>query len=130
MQQFIAQNGISMTCQRAESNPNMEDSGSRMNHWRCTLCSRGQQMVVPFSMGAALDREPLTQDVLHCLAADASGLDSAGGCFEEWAADYGYDPDSRKAERIFRAVSRQSAKLLKLLGDETYETLLQRVDWE
>lgn len=130
MRQFISRNGIHMTCKRVDSNPNMEDSGSPMNHWRCTLRFRGRQMTLVYSMGMAFDREPQPWNVLHCLAADAAGLDSAGGCFEEWAADYGYDPDSRKAERIFRAVTRQTAKLRKLLGEETYETLLQRVDWE
>lgn len=45
-------------------------------------------------------KQPKTADVVHCLLMDASGTE---GGFESWAADLGYDSDSRGAERIYNA---------------------------
>ena len=39
-------------------------------------------------------------DVLASLALDASAIDYAR--FEDWAGDYGFDPDSRKGEAAYR----------------------------
>lgn len=44
---------------------------------------------------------PALVDVLYCLVADAGALDYA--TFEDWASEYGYDTDSRKAEAAYRA---------------------------
>ena len=41
---------------------------------------------------------PALHDVLHCLVLDAGVLDA--GSFEEWASEYGYETDSRSAEKI------------------------------
>jgi hypothetical protein len=60
---------------------------------------------------------PTLADVLGCLCADASGYDNAR-TFEEWAGDYGYDTDSRKAESTYRVVAEQAKQLRHLLGDD------------
>lgn len=44
---------------------------------------------------------PLLRDVMHSLLMDSSAIDHPN--FESWAADYGYDTDSRKAEQTYRA---------------------------
>jgi hypothetical protein len=54
-------------------------------------------------------------DVLACLASDASALDCAS--FEEWAADLGYDTDSRKAETVYRACVACGLALRSMFGD-------------
>jgi hypothetical protein len=46
---------------------------------------------------------------------DASALQSS---FEEWCGEYGYDVDSRKAEKIFRICRRQGQSLLRILGGQ------------
>ncbi len=97
-----------------DENPNMMDMPSGSYHYRVTLKRRGRQMTVPFSMGPALDHEPGASEVLSCLVSDASSSDQD---FDNWCADYGYDTDSRKAERTFRAVAAQSAKLRTFLGE-------------
>jgi len=58
---------------------------------------------------------PLLRDVLHALLMDLSALDSP--TFEEWAADAGYDTDSRKAEAIYRECVALALKLRAMLGD-------------
>lgn len=58
---------------------------------------------------------PAFADVLHCLILDTDVLDAGG--FEQWATDYGYDPDSRAAESIYRQCIETSLQLRALLGD-------------
>ena len=59
--------------------------------------------------------KPDTLDVLHSLAMDADVLDAGG--FEDWAGNFGYDVDSRKAERLYRACLDIALKLRAALGD-------------
>ena len=54
-------------------------------------------------------------DVMASLTMDSSVLDAGG--FEDWAADFGYDPDSRKAESIYRACLDNALKLRAAIGD-------------
>lgn len=60
--------------------------------------------------------EPDTVDVLYSLAMDSDVLDAGG--FESWAADLGYDTDSRKAEGIYQACLDIALKLRSALGDD------------
>lgn len=109
---FIREQRLSMTAEWTDSNPNMDDS-AQMNHWKCKIragaSGKGQrrtQMTLVFSQGYAHTGEPKLKDVLDCLASDSSSIENARS-FEEWASDFGYDTDSRKAERTFKACERQ-----------------------
>lgn len=55
------------------------------------------------------------RDVLYSLVMDADVIDA--GTFEEWASNYGYDTDSRKAESIYRACLEHALKLRAAIGD-------------
>jgi hypothetical protein len=91
--------------------------------WACELRCGKRQMTIDFHMGKGHEgKEPTVEDVLSSLCLDASGLENAGD-FEDWARDYGYDPDSRKAESIYRAVQIEARKLRKLLGS-AYEDFI------
>lgn len=57
---------------------------------------------------------PDVLDVLYCLVMDAGVRHSAS--YEEWAAEYGYDIDSRKGEEVYRACQKQTTGLLRVLG--------------
>lgn len=59
-------------------------------------------------------------EVLDCLLSDADCTDEP---FEEWARNYGYDEDSRKAEAIFHACRETAAKLRRWLGAAELERL-------
>ena len=83
-------------------------------------------MRVPFSQGSAHTQEPTASDVLECLASDASGVDNAQS-FDDWCAEYGYDNDSRKAEKTYKTCQRQADNLRNFLGNENFETLLYGV---
>ena len=97
----------------AYDNPNMDDMPAGSRHYRVTLHYKRRQMTVPFSCGPAIEREPSAEDVLECLLSDSYG---AYQTFEQWCSDLGYDSDSRKAERTYRAVVRQDGQTRRLLG--------------
>lgn len=125
LKQFIARQGLRFSADWADSNPNAVDFPAGSSHWRCVLRHGRRQLTVPFSQGPAICHEPELEDVLDCLASDAATYENARS-FEEWCADLGFNDDSRKAERVYRTVEKQAAGLRRLLGDDTYETLL----WE
>jgi hypothetical protein len=64
---------------------------------------------------------PTIEEVLESMQMDVNGeLDD----FESWAGDYGYDTDSRKAEKIFQACQREKKQLRAFLGRELFEEFL------
>ena len=128
-EQFIKRERLSMECKPIASNPNMdEDRLHPMNHWLCNIkVKNGDIWPVPFSMGNALQGPPELPDVLDCLASDAAGFDNAR-TFEEWASEYGYDSDSRKAERIYNTIEEQSEDMRVFLGDAAYQDLLYNTE--
>jgi hypothetical protein len=92
--------------------------------WTCTLKRGRKRMTVPFYMGIGHNgKEPTAAEVLSCLLSDASSADDARS-FEDFAGELGYDVNSRKAERIYKACQRTSRKLHAFLGD-TFDTLLE-----
>lgn len=58
---------------------------------------------------------PLLRDVMHCLVSDAEAIDYT---FEDWAANCGYDTDSRKAESVYSRCLDIGLRLRRMLGDE------------
>jgi hypothetical protein len=76
-----------------------------------------------YNQGSAIKGNPKLHDVLYCLASDIRSLETSSD-FEGWATDFGYDPDSRKAEKIYHAIKEENAKLIKALGSEMLNELL------
>lgn len=127
---FIGEHSITMTVESADSNPHMENSDN-MDHWRCKLVNRSRKtrMTLIFSKGMGHHgAEPRIEEVLDCLASDGSGVENSRGNFSEWCDEYGYDADSRRAERTFNATVKQTDKLRNLLGEEAFEELLWNVE--
>ena len=88
--------------------------------WTVTLTRNGHTYRTEFHQGSAHTEAPTLHDVLSCVLADMAG--SVDSTFEDWAPEYGYDIDSRNAERIFNAVQRQNVGMAPLVGnDDLYE---------
>lgn len=87
----------------------------------------GPYLTIWFSQGDAWKVPPTVEDVLDSLAMDASGYDNARN-FADWCAEYGYDDDSRTAERIYHACGELAKELRHMLGSEAYERLLFEVE--
>lgn len=67
--------------------------------------------------------QPNPADVMHSLLMDSTVLDSGG--FEEWAAELGYDTDSRKAEEIYSACLEIALKVRAGLGESIMAELAE-----
>jgi hypothetical protein len=99
--------------------PSRERDADGWDHWsyRVRLRFEGRQLTSPWRQGTGITTDPTAEAVLESMLSDAAGYDNSRG-FEDWAAEYGYDPDSRAAEAIYRAVERQTHKLAQFLGDQ------------
>ena len=120
---FVTAHGVTATVSPALDNPHMDDMPEGSRHWRVMLNCGGRCFTVPFSQGPALTDPPTVEDVLDCLASDAAGTEEYTS-FGEWASAYGYDEDSRSAERAYNAACQQSEALWEALGAAAFEELL------
>lgn len=127
IKKFVEENKIKMSVEYVDNNPNMNDPKWQANHYKVTLKYDGRQLTTYFSKGIGLKGEPTTDEVLDCLASDASTINNTK-YFEDWANELGYDTDSRKAEKIFNTIERQAVKLNTLLGDDLYKELLYNTE--
>lgn len=122
LNEFIAKWGIKLKeIEPVDENPNM-DTSAPMYHYRMTLSMGGRELSTFLSTGTGWEREPNAYDLLECLISDASGWDQSRS-FEEWAEDYGYDTDSRKAERIYKTIGTEAMRLKEFLGEAYSEAL-------
>ena len=123
IQEFMAANPITIRHKRTNSDHALS---ADCDTWRVQLSLNGRKLTIPFSQGFGFNGEPpKLETVLECLASDAAGFENADG-FEDWAAEYGYDTDSRKAFKTYKQVEKQTEKLRAFLGNQ-YETLLWEV---
>ena len=126
-EQFVATHGITAFVQPASTNPHMEGSDN-MDNYRVTLKHGKRRLTVYFSKGVGHHgKEPSAEEVIDCMASDAAGIENASG-FDDWCSEYGFDADSRKAERVFKACQRQARQLNQLLGDDLFGSLLWHTD--
>jgi hypothetical protein len=95
------------------------DWGRSARHFKVRLTRRvdgsRRQLTTVFSQGSAHTSEPSPADVLSCLIGDAFyGRQS----FDDFCSDLGYDNDSRRAERTWRACKATAPKVDRFLGDD------------
>ena len=132
---FIAEHGITMTAKRLEEKDTY-DRGVTMHAWRCTLnrsvMHNRYRMTVTFRMGEGHNEQPpKVADVLDCIASDTSSVENARD-FGDWASEYGYDENSRTAERIYRQCRKQAERLRRFLGGhgaDMHSPLFEQLLW-
>jgi hypothetical protein len=99
------------------------------NNYKCRITAGRRGFTLYFSQGYGIQGDPTIERVLDSLASDAADYENAQS-FEDWASNYGYDTDSRKAEKIYRAVKRQAEQLKRTIGGEAYNDLLWNTERE
>lgn len=149
LEAFITKHNLKFECHRVDTRPDglgMMLDADRMRHFKCRIFARirtgehKKSMGLYFSQGPAITEDPTLADVLDCLASDASGYENAqlrppsghvpegkpytDATFARWAEEYGYEADSRKAEKTFKAIKRQSEQLRRTIGQDAYSELL------
>ena len=85
-----------------------------------TACESGKDYTDHTTIGKKIP-PPAWQDVLYSLVMDSSALEYS--TFEEWAEDFGYETNSRKAEKIYKLCLEIGLKLRAMLGSDTMEKL-------
>lgn len=71
-------------------------------------------------------KRPILPDETNVIASLVSDSDVLNySSFEEWAGDFGYDADSRKAESIYRQCLEIALKLLDALGESAMDKLAE-----
>jgi hypothetical protein len=67
--------------------------------------------------------EPDPTDVIWSLVQDADVLNYSS--FEQWAQEFGYDPDSRSAEKIYRLCLEHALALRNAVGEDGLAALIE-----
>lgn len=89
-----------------------DDDKQSRDIWRVTLRRNGKSFSFKFGQSIASDGTPPTAyDVLTCLTKYEPGT------FENFCDEYGYDNDSRKAEKVYKAVVKEYAGVARLFSD-------------
>lgn len=122
--EFIAKEKITFLPQFIETRPDggMPDMPEGSTHWRVTFKRGRKTLTTYYTMGPAHRGDVEAADVLNSLALDAQGVLDCPR-FAEFAREYGYDEDSRKAESTFKACLRIKQKLERFLGG-SFDALL------
>ena len=81
------------------------------------LARGDESMTIPWRQGTGITESPDVASVLDAVLSDAAGFVNARD-FEEWAAEYGYDSDSRKAYALYQQVDEQTEQLRDVLGED------------
>ena len=149
--EFITKHNLSISSVKVPQNPNMDRNDKwEAGHFLCTLqrndSNSPHTITTYYSMGSGLAKPcafngdfvdkkgkhfkypaPELSSVLDCLAHDASTIEYCRH-FEDWCSELGYDPDSRKAESIYRVCCAASRDLERFLGRAAYLELLNDVE--
>lgn len=144
--------GLEYTAEFVPQNQPADKVSHPQLHWRITMKRGRATLTTPYSQGCGhvhtgntsqkltpyeirkvcetgklppmwIRRQPAPKlaDVLYCLVMDSDVLEHAN--FESWASDFGYDTDSREAEKTYRACIENALQLRALIGDQTITTL-------
>ena len=86
--------------------------------WRMSLTRNGKKIIVQFYTGSAINA-PTTADVIFALAMDhISGTLS----LDEFGSEFGWD---KYTLSTWRACRKNSGKLLKILDEQTIDTIVE-----
>lgn len=129
LEKFLAGSEVHLRCQEVELGANRDHVITdpwAAKHYRCEL--RGSNGHRPVTMIMASDNGPPdVAEVVDAVAAEAAVVEDTS-CYEDWAAQMGFDPDSRRGERVYRDERHQAKLLRALIGDAAYRKLLWEVE--
>jgi hypothetical protein len=136
IQQFIQERQLLMDAKRIGKRP--DRAGDQYDksafHYKVNIYMNGLTgFDIYYSMGSAhvddsgRPKYPELPDVLDCLASDYSSYKNALD-FEDFASEFGYDADSRKAEAIYNSLEELTIKMEDLLGEAACQELAFEVE--
>lgn len=108
-----------------------DDWDRTARHYKVTLSIpyTDHRMVTSYHMGSAHKKPPTVLQVMSSLLSEANAV-ARGESFEQWADEFGYDTDSRKAESLYRTIVAQTEELRNFLltNGDPWVTWLDHTD--
>ena len=101
--------------------PNDKNGKTLHNRYLVTVCTdKGRASFAFYDSHANLGRLELDdlRGAFECFVSDAI---SGGYSFDEFCGEFGYNTDSRSAERIHRACEQSAEKLARIFAGDIYE---------
>ena len=101
-----------------------KDSNWNCDYFVCTLKYKGIAETFDYHVGLGLRKNnkptlPKATDVLYSLLMDCT----QGEDFQDWCGNFGFDPDSIKAMKIYEACQANEMKLKNVLPNEVFKQL-------
>ena len=117
--QLAKKHGIKLTVISEDYGRYFDDDTQSRNIFKLRLSRKGKSYTFKFGQSIAAGSTPPTMyDVLACLTK------SDPGSFEDFCDEFGYDTDSRRAEKTYKAMVKEWKNVNRLFGDileELYE---------
>ena len=112
--EICKKHGITMKVGSPKYGPVDWDNDHDHDHYcfPVTIRKDGKSMRIHFGQSLAKGSTPPDEyDIIACLTKDDPGS------FENFCSDFGYDTDSRRAEKTYKAVKAEWKKMLRVFGE-------------
>lgn len=107
-------------------------SDDNWQHYAYTLkltSGEDESMLTPWMQGLGHGGKVIdVAEVVDSLISDVWGYQVAGS-FEDWAGEYGYDTDSRKAEKSYNEIGAMADDVIRVMGGaEQFEYVATEIE--
>ena len=110
--EFATKNGVKLIINSSKYGNHFEEDEQKRFIFNCTLVRKRQKFTLDFGQSiAAEDTPPTMYDILTCLTKHNTET------FEDFCSEYGYNEDSIKALKTYKAVQREFNGVNRLFSD-------------
>ena len=115
---FATENGIELVINGYDYKKHFANDKEERYVFNCTLKHKGRRYTFNFGQSISEDcKEPTMYDILTCLEKYEVGT------FDDFCSNFGYDNDSIKAHKTYKAVSKEYKNMLRVFGAELLEQM-------
>ena len=119
-EEFLSKHGVSMKVTYIDHKPYFQEDKESRDVYRVTFSRNGKRFGITFGQSiASAGQEPTAYDVLACI----EKRDYAD--FKDFCESFGYDEDSRKSFKTFKACDRQAKKVMAFFSADELEELCE-----
>jgi len=122
IQEFMNQHDFNLVCDKINLK-DIDKDGWKHTSYACRLIYQEKSMDFPYHMGIYYTEEPKIGQVLESLILDCQCGEYE--TFEGFCDEFGYDTDSRKAQKAYEHCKKIKKGMKRLLGEELYQQYLQ-----
>ena len=118
--ELLSKFGVTLKVEFSRHGKHFADDKEKRAIYKCTLRKGRRSYVFDFGQsiaGTLIDEKPTEYDIMTCLQKYEVGT------FEDFCSEFGYDEDSRTAERTYKAVVKEYDGVCRIFSDEELEIL-------